>query len=274
MEGADKPDLPGMVALNGALITENELLQKLVNQTNWIAEYTKIKKVFKPLLTKFNFINARYVRIKDNWTILVNNNIFNTTLQKSTFYYEILIKKKFQKNYMEDIWKETFDIHEIDWEKLYKNQVWDLQDKKLGEFNYKLLCNIIATRSKIVKWNKNINENCTYCNVKQTVKHLLYECTRVNNLWAVIGGILKLDIKYKHLILGNRVDNDTIKYRNMLISYIKYSLYKFWVLSENKKVDFKNDCLIKFIKKDLFYRTTYIRDHKFVNMCDTIINNL
>ncbi len=60
----------------------------------------------------------------------------------------------------------------------------------------------------------------------------------------------------------------------MLISYIKYSIYKFWLLAENKKIDFRNDCLLKFIKKDLFYRTTYIRDQKFIEMCDKITSDL
>ncbi len=259
---------------NNTLITENLLLQKLTCHINWIAEYSKIKKIFKPFLTKFNFRNAQFINIKNRWNILVNNKIYNTKVQKSTFYYDILIKKKFQKNYMENTWMELFNIQEINWENVYKYQVWELTDKKLGEFNYKLLCNIVATRSKIVKWNRNINENCTYCNVKQTVKHLLYDCTRVNNIWAIISRILKLDISYKHIILGNRVDNDTIKYRNMLISYIKYSLYKFWLLAENKKIDFKNDCLLKFIKKDLFFRTTYVRDQRFIEMCDKITNEL
>ena len=38
---------------------------------------------------------------------------------------------------------ELFNIQEINWENVYKYQVWDIKDKKLGEFNYKLICNII-----------------------------------------------------------------------------------------------------------------------------------
>ncbi len=167
-----------------------------------------------------------------------------------------------------------FELDNIKWEGIYINQVWEITDKKLGEFNYKLLCNIVCTRSLISKWNKNINDKCAFCKERQTIRHLLFECPRVKNLWILIGSILKLDIKYKHLILGNIVTNDAIRCRNLLISYIKYSIYKFWILSENQKVDFNHASMISFIKKELFKRTLYLKDIEFSRICDKLIQNM
>ncbi len=94
-----------------------------------------------------------------------------------------------------------------------------------------------------------MSENCTFCNVKQTIRHLIYDFPRVNNLWILIGSILKLDVQYKHLILGNIVTNEAIRCRNLLISYVKYAIYKFWILSENQKLDFNRASLLSFVKK-------------------------
>ncbi len=66
-------------------------------------------------------------------SVAPGNKIFSIKLQKSTFYYNILIGKKFQKNYMEHAWQRDFEIPEINWENVYYNQVWDIKDKKLGE---------------------------------------------------------------------------------------------------------------------------------------------
>ena len=43
-----------------------------------------------------------------------------------------------------------------------------------------------------------------------------------------------------------------IRCRNLLISYAKYAIYKFWILSENKKLGFNTASLVNFVKLDIF----------------------
>ncbi len=262
--------------INNELIKEERIFQTLRYKHNWIAEYSKVKKIFEKTIDKFNPQNATFINIKNKWDILVGNNIFSVKLQKSTFYYNILIEKKFQKNYMEHAWQRDFEIPEINWENVYYNQVWDIKDRKLGEFNYKLLCNVICTKSNISKWNRNINDKCTFCNLKQTVKHLLFDCPRVKNLWVNIGTIINLNIRYKHIILGNIVTkkNEFVKNRNLFISFVAYSIYKFWVMAENGKISFNNDNLLVFVKKDLFRRTLYNKEDFFIQLCDKVCQNM
>ncbi len=100
----------------------------------------------------------------------------------------------------------------VDWPSVYKNQIWNMVDRKLAEFNYKLICNILCTKSQISRWNPNMNSNCALCGERQTVRHLLFECGRVEKIWNLIGTILKMKIRYKHIIIGNKVDNDYIRY--------------------------------------------------------------
>ncbi len=174
---------------------------------------------------------------------------------------------------MEEVWEREFNI-DIKWQDIYMTKVWKITDKKLAEFNYKLICNIISTRSLISRWNRNISANCPFCGIKQTTKHLLYECPRVQNIWVLISTILKVNIKYKHIVIGNTPSSEGIIIRNLVISYVAYGIYKFWVLSENQKVNFTQDCPIKFIRKDLFSRTVYIKDKLFKHLCDKLLHEM
>ena len=170
---------------NGNLITEDILLDNLLIKSNWIAEYSKIKKIFKQLAQKFNTSNAEYTNIKHTWNLLNNNNIHKMKSMKSKIYYQILIDKKFTCNYMQKVWEREFNT-QINWNNVYTHSIWNILDKKLGEFKYKIISNILSNRGLISKWNKEITNKCTFCNQTQNTKHLLYDCPRVQNIWILI----------------------------------------------------------------------------------------
>ncbi len=216
---------------------------------------------------------AKHVNIKSNWTIIIKNKIYNIQDQKSKFYYNILVDKKGIPNYMQKVWERTFNMP-IKWSSVYNNQVWNIKEKKLSEFNYKLLCNILYTKTTISKWNNNVSTACDYCNEDQTPRHLIYECPRAKNLWKIVGTVLQLDISYRHIILGNMVTNKIIYCRNLLLSYVAYGIYKFWVMSENNKVNFLTDSLQKFIRIDLFKRSVYLNNTDFSMLVDRVISVL
>ncbi len=260
--------------LNGRLISEKEILDKLINKTDWIRELMIVKTLFMKIVNNFNPLIAKHVNIRNVWMLVSNNSRYCIKTQKSNFYYTLLIKRKFERNYMERFWGKTFNFEPCEWESIYNRKVWNVAEKKVAEFNYKLITNIVCTRSIISKWNRNVNNLCMLCNDKQDVKHLLFTCSRVNNMWANIGAIIKLNIQYKHIIIGDKESNSYIKSRNLLISYITYGIYKFWILSENNKLDFNNTCLYDFIRKHLFKKTLVINDRIFHMLCDKIIRNL
>ncbi len=263
-----------LINVDGNLITEPELLTKLNCKRNWIREYFIVKNVFINILENFNTNLSNHVKIRNRWTILVNNNIHSLKTQKSKFFYEILVKQKFIPNYMEEVWHTDFDLIEPQWSTIYKSKIWDINDRKLAEFNYKVICNIIYTRSKLVKWNKQLSNKCVFCEQIQETKHLLFDCPRVKNAWELIGSILNMSIKYKHIVLGDTPNSSFIKSRNLVINYISYSIYKMWILSENKKLDFINCNILEFIKQDLFKRTLYNNCKYFHILCDKIFNDL
>ena len=67
-----------------------------------------------------------------------------------------------------------------------------------------------------------------------------------------------------------------MKYRNLLISYTAYGVYKFWIMAENNKINFNPGSLNlhNFIKKDLFGRSVYLKDSNFNVLVNKVINNM
>ena len=261
----------------GNFVKENEIILMLRNSANWMAEYLKIKKILKKIRINFDTSIAHSLNIKKNWTITWKNTKYCLKTQKSKFYYQILIDHKYESNYMHKKWENEFTLENTDWKNIYKGRVWDLKDRKLAEFNYKLLNNInniICTKSIISKWNSSVNSLCPLCDKQHTIKHLLYECEKINNIWAIIGNILKVDIKYKHIVIGNISDNEYVQARNLLISYCSYAIYKMWIMFENDKIDYRSICMRQFIAKDLFSRTLYNENNHFKMLCDKVIKKL
>ncbi len=171
-------------------------------------------------------------------------------------------------------WERDFNLDKTQWKDIYDNRIWQLKDKKLAEFNYKILNNILCTKSLISKWNSRMTSLCPLCDKEHTVKHLLFDCMYINNIWTIIGSILKMNITYKHVVVGTVMNNEFVKARNLMIDYISYAIYKMWIMSENNVINLTSTCIITFIRKDLFKRTFYNEDKYFKMLCDKVIQNL
>ncbi len=258
----------------GDFISEQDFIEKLQKKANWISEYSILKNAFRKHSENYNTGNAKYTNISNKWTIVNHNRIYCVKTQKSKFYYEILICKKFKRNYMEKHWETTYGINNTNWEDIYMNNIWKQKDSKIAEFKYKILTDIICTRDKISKWNRNVDGNCPFCNETQTTKHLLFDCVRIKTLWAMIGRIMHLDIKYKHIVFGTLGDNNAIQARNLVLNYISFSIFKMWIQSENNELNFRNVDVVSYIKKYLFSKTMIVDNRFFIDQCDKIILNL
>ncbi len=259
---------------DGTILSEKRVIEKIIHKANWFSEYYKIMKIFKKLTTKYDTSLANFVKINKNWTLLHSNSIYCLKTQKSKFYYNIFILKKAEPNYMLKKWEKDFNLESSLWEGIYQNKIWQLKDKKLSEFNYKLLNNILCTKSIISKWNPKMNSLCPLCSLDHTVQHLLFECIHINNIWAIVGSILNINITYKHIIIGTLGKSEYVQARNLVINYIAYSIYKMWIMSENNIINLKNTCIITFIRKDLFSRTIYNDMKYFKMLCDKVIKSI
>ena len=252
---------------SGKWLNETALKNMLISNRNWISEYMIIKTVIGRLIQKHHFKteNANYINKTDKILLNTGKHIIQITNQKSNFFYGILRENKFKRNYMEKVWNRTFDFHinTNRWSTIYIQNIVDIKDSKLSEFKYNILNNLIPCNSILYKWKRADTDKCSYCDQVETVTHMLYKCSRVNDLWKKIGSSLKLDIQWKHLVLGLQFDNECGYSNNLILVITLCTLYKFWYINKNNP----NTSFSRFIRLQLqsyvalFYTNANISKH-------------
>ena len=70
---------------------------------------------------------------------------------------------------------------------------------KYRDFQYRLLIGAIYTNDRLFYWKKTDSVNCEYCNIyKQTIVHLMWECTVVQKVWKDFNTYVKEHEHLKH----------------------------------------------------------------------------
>ncbi len=206
---------------NGTFLADKIFYERLILKSNWISELKTLKKAILNIAKRMQTDKAKFINY-NNKPIFLFETFIEINDQKSKFFYQILISKKFQRSPMELIWSRKFNFINdgSSWENIYKEKIVKEKYKKFAEFNFKLLHNILPCGNIVSKWNRNVNKLCAYCNDVETVEHIYYDCARIQSLWSDIGKKLDMNIQLKHLIIGYH-DNSMITYfRNRLFSII------------------------------------------------------
>ena len=156
-----------------------------------------------------------------------------------------------------------FNIEKSQWENIYKLQISYAYEKVVAEFNYKLLNGILNNNLIVSKWNKNISPKCEICNCDDDIKHLLFECNLVENIWKIISDFLKFEISWKTLVIGfNReFNNKTIKLNNLL-SFVCYRIYKYKMKCRVKYEVMSENNLRESLKHSLLTQNTVLKKAK------------
>ena len=219
---------------NGQLLSSTDIFGKLESKHNWMFEYRTIVKVLKPFINMnlFDFTYCKYINVTISDNVMLSDGIKTIDLnsiwgRQQQFFYQILVSKKYCRPYIEKAWQKEFVIH-IEpsmWRKIYLRVCFSMCDKKLCEFRYKLLHNLLICNSKLYKWKCSTSDACYYCSEAETTRHQLYECTEKRLIWHKVGATLNVSIKWKHLVLGFDDSNITGKTRNLICSIIMYAIY-------------------------------------------------
>ena len=77
-----------------------------------------------------------------------------------------------------------------------------MDDRKLAEFNYKIINNILINNAYLSKWVTETNAKCSFCNQIEDTFNLLYDCFFNDHIWQIVGNCLTLNITYTHVVLG------------------------------------------------------------------------
>ena len=97
--------------------------------------------------------------------------------QKCSFSYKNLLHKKFQSPIHQSSLSREFVICKEDWTNIYSCKISLPIDKKISEYNYKLLNNILCNNYCLKKCKITASDLCLYCNnCVENYKHLIFEC--------------------------------------------------------------------------------------------------
>ena len=185
---------------------------------------------------------------------------FNET---SHILYNQQVLKKSQRPKSESKWLDRFHPRSINFNDIYDTKVQKLVDKKVAEFNFKLLHNILPCNSKLHSWGFYSSTACVFCNQLETVDHILFECKDVVSVWYKLLPVCNMsDINVFEMIFGGK-DATT----NWLLSLIQQKIFKRWVLYHNQKT---TSVLEHFLHQELQYKLNLYEQNGYLSICQAL----
>ena len=122
-------------------------------------------------------------------------------------------------------WSGYFANVDIDFASVYKRKNYMYKDRKMAEFNFKLIHNILPCNMNLHKWKKKTYNTCTICNVIEDIPHMLYECAYAKTIWDKLNINRTVMITASEVILGSGSSDNDI----MITTFISYFIYKTWL---------------------------------------------
>ena len=166
------------------------------------------------------------------------NNSYEWVSHKSKYFYNLLLSDIVVSPTSETYWLEKTNITEEVLQKSYIIKVKEIRDKKLSETNFKILNNILPCNRNLLKWGKSDTKLCSFCQVEESISHLLYHCQYAQSIWNLIQRALvnfDCDINISHdlVIFGDSVEIAL----NYVVSVVVYYIYREWLQCsfENKQ---------------------------------------
>ena len=98
--------------------------------------------------------------------------------------YKLLLKEKITITYMQAYWEAALaDQVNIMWSNVWQRQTIKLSpDRKLAEFNFKILHGILPNMSNLHKWKLVPTPLCALCLVREDTEHMFVSCRCVSGL--------------------------------------------------------------------------------------------
>lgn len=240
---------------DGSLLPDFQIKNKLINTQNWIAELFLIKNAIKPYFKYGTLINNNK-NINTNFKIRMSNlKYIDVRKQCAKDFYRLFVDIKFIKPITQKYWKRTFETQNvIIWKSIYEQKIINMCDKKVSEFNYKILNNLVTCKSNLMKWKLSDNDLCDMCGTnKQDTEHMLFTCPSIQSIWVSLKKVLKLNITWKLIVFGITDFGIQLSPRyNGIISVVCYCIYKTIILKRLNLI--KEFCFNKIVINGLKYR--------------------
>jgi len=223
---------------NQGKIDETLLLQKLKTKTNWASEVVKIKQAVP---NHWKQKKTSHESTHTNVHITHNNHYINTLKHtQNKNIRKTFIQKSYELPYIHKYWQNLFNC-DIDWKTLYTFINTTLVDNRIKQLKLKVIHRIIATNENLFRWNLVHSPLFLHCGKLETLDHFLSHCRYLDQTWNTLTDIFKhLNLHQnirciKHVAIGYKISYNAYDDINLIISYIVFSIYKAYFISERRQ---------------------------------------
>ena len=260
----------------GNLESGADIFQQLEGycRANWLLEYNTILKSI-PRTWKNILINVNMnTKIKKDLKPIIytgNKYIFEPP-SKIKDYYTILVDQLKEKSFIEKYWDNVLP-NKPTWHEIWTTRIQTQSDRKLADFNYKLIHKILPSQENLYKWKLSNSNTCRFgCQTIENYNHMFLTCPRLRPLIMKLEQIFKtigfsLKLTYKTLLFGHKAIYTAYQPLNNLLSYIFHAIYKHW-LHYNMQTDIEIWLHSHLVMRNKIYKE--LNDQK----CNTLVDNV
>ena len=235
--------------IDAGKIDESYVMKSLKKKHNCYCEILQLKQALK-----------NYLGIAANHVPDIRSNIKTEFSETSKVIYNKLVSKKSQSPISKSRWLDRFNTRHINFKDTYYNKVKRLRDKKVAEFNFKLLHNILPCNSKLHSWGIHHSNTCAFCDQIETVDHILFSCKDVVHLWNKLLPLFNMnDLNIYEMIF--ECSDLTMTW---VLSLIQQKVFKRWVLYHNQK---SISGLEYFLYQELQYKLYLYEQNDYTDIC-------
>ena len=178
-----------LIFVNGVIDTS--ICDTVNNKRNICIEYASVKKALHPYADAIAYALSNVMLLEYEKKFMIKSS--------RSFYTQFICSKvdnaqvnAFLTNYCSD--------HNLTMECIFSRRVNLEREKKLQEFNFKVLHNILPCGTNLKKWRIVDCSSCDICHMEQTMLHLLYECKYVNHVWNHVSNVLGWNVESRNVI--------------------------------------------------------------------------
>ena len=170
------------------------------NCGNYVTKYEELCDVQKPTSTIYHSLTANDHLLCDCYQRWLNNYTLNLSF------------KIYQKSFLA-LKKVTNDM-------------------KFHDFQYRLLLNRVPANKQLYRWGIKSSDLCNYCGEKEDIIHLLFDCTRIFELWTQFAMFISTVFEAELFVLNteelllNRIHVDDKHLANLYCLIFKQCIYR------------------------------------------------
>ena len=207
------------------ILDDRYILKSVRNKQNIFSEISSLKSALKPF--KEYLKNQEHVLESDLPIFHTAFTVkYSFSSSKAKFFYDCLIKNKSEKPLQQQkYWCDQLGMDNLEFENIYKINICQIKDKKIAEFKFKILHNVLPCNVNLAKWKKKPNGLCNTCGELETIEHLLFKCVYVEKVWNPFSLLTDFTVNLSDIIIGVEFNNAM----SFVISLVAYLIYKDWL---------------------------------------------